>query len=107
VFPWINRSGGTTMKLSYLALAFAAMTLTAAPALSESTNPPKSGASSESPADPSAQPQGKTSDRTPGDPSPDRTPNATSKGAVGTDAAKTPEGTSDRTPTTTQKPSDN
>ena len=87
------------MKLSHLALAFAAMTLTAAPALSQNNaaNPPKSGAS-ESPADPSAQPEGKTSDRTPGNPSPDRTPNATSKGAVGTDAAKTPEGTSDRTP---------
>lgn len=97
------------MKLSHLAVAFAAMTLTAAPALSENnaTNPAKSGTSSESPADPSAQPQGKTSDRTPGDPSPDRTPNATSKGAVGTDAAKTPEGTSDRTPTNTQKPSGN
>lgn len=40
----------------------------------------------------------KTSDRTPGNPSPDRTPNATSTGAVGTDAAKTTEGTSDRTP---------
>ena len=88
------------MKLSHLALAFAAMTLAASPALSENnaTNPQKSGAS-ESPADPSAQPEGKTSDRTPGNPSPDRTPNATSKGAVGTDAAKTPEGTSDRTPT--------
>ena len=42
-----------------------------------------------------------------GNPSPDRTPNATSKGAVGTDAAKTPEGTSDRTPTNPQKPSGN
>ncbi len=40
----------------------------------------------------------KTSDRTPGNPSPDRTPNASSTGAVGTDAGKTTEGTSDRTP---------
>jgi hypothetical protein len=97
------------MKLSHLVLAIAALALNAAPALAEnnSTNPAKSGTSTESPADPSAQPQGKTSDRTPGDPSPDRTPNATSKGAVGTDAAKTPEGTSDRTPTNPQKPSGN
>jgi hypothetical protein len=42
---------------------------------------------------------GKTSDRSPGNPSPDRTPGASSSGAAGTDAAKTPEGTSDRTPT--------
>lgn len=41
---------------------------------------------------------GKTSDRTPGNPSPDRTPNASSAGASGTDAGKTTEGTSDRTP---------
>jgi hypothetical protein len=38
----------------------------------------------------------KTSDRSPGDP--DRTPGASSTGAAGTDAAKTPSGTSDRTP---------
>ncbi len=42
--------------------------------------------------------EGKTSDRTPGNPAPDRTPNASSTGAVGTDAGKTTEGTSDRTP---------
>ena len=41
---------------------------------------------------------GKTSDRSPGDPAPDRTPGASSTGAAGTDAAKTPSGTSDRTP---------
>lgn len=41
---------------------------------------------------------GKTSDRTPGDPAPDRTPNAGTKGATGTDAGKTDSGTSDRTP---------
>ena len=89
------------MKLSHLALAFAAMTLTAAPAFAEDNamNPAQPGPANEGKIDPSAQPQGKTSDRTPGDPSPDRTPNATSKGAVGTDAAKTSEGTSDRTPT--------
>ncbi len=52
-------------------------------------------------------PDGKTSDRTPGDPSPARTPNATEKGAVGTDAAQTPEGTSDRTPNKQDAPSDN
>jgi hypothetical protein len=40
----------------------------------------------------------KTSDRTPGNPSPDRTPDASSTGAVGTDAGRTTEGTSDRTP---------
>lgn len=42
-------------------------------------------------------PAGKTSDRSP-DAKPDRTPNATSAGAAGTDAGKTPSGTSDRTP---------
>jgi hypothetical protein len=41
---------------------------------------------------------GKTSDRTPGNPAPDRTPNASTSGAVGTDAGKTESGTSDRTP---------
>ena len=41
---------------------------------------------------------GKTSDRSPGDAAPDRTPGASSTGAAGTDAAKTPDGTSDRTP---------
>ena len=41
---------------------------------------------------------GKTSDRTPGDASPSRTPGATDTGAAGTDAGKTPSGTSDRTP---------
>jgi hypothetical protein len=41
---------------------------------------------------------GKTSDRTPNDPSPQRTPNASSSGNTGTDAAQTHEGTSDRTP---------
>lgn len=41
---------------------------------------------------------GKTSDRTPGNPAPDRTPNASTSGAVGTDAGKTEGGTSDRTP---------
>lgn len=41
---------------------------------------------------------GKTSDRTPGEAAPARTPGSTSAGAPGTDAAKTPEGTSDRTP---------
>lgn len=41
---------------------------------------------------------GKTSDRTPGNPSPDRTPDATGAGAAGVEGGKTPEGTSDRTP---------
>ena len=42
---------------------------------------------------------GKTSDRTPGEASPPRTPGSTSAGAPGTEVGKTPEGTSDRTPT--------
>lgn len=42
--------------------------------------------------------KGKTSDRTPGNPTPDRTPNASTTGNVGTDAGQTHEGTSDRTP---------
>jgi hypothetical protein len=94
------------MRPVHFALAFAAVALTAAPALAQNNaaNPAKPGASSESPTDASNQQQGKTSDRTPGNPSPDRTPNATSKGAVGTDAAKTPEGTSDRTPTNQTSP---
>lgn len=49
---------------------------------------------------------GKTSDRTPGNPSPDRTPNASTMGAGGTDAGKTSEGTSDRSPDKTQKSMD-
>ncbi|KAB2943495.1 hypothetical protein [Hyphomicrobium sp.] len=40
----------------------------------------------------------KTSDRTPGDATPDRTRGATWSGATGTEAARTSEGTSDRTP---------
>lgn len=42
--------------------------------------------------------QGKTSDRTPGNPSPDRVQGSSKAGAPGTDAGKTQEGTSDRTP---------
>ena len=45
-----------------------------------------------------SQPGGKTSDRTPGNESPDRGAGAGTSGAAGTDAAKTPEGTSTRTP---------
>ena len=53
------------------------------------------------------QPGGKTSDRTPGTDSPDRGPGAGTSGAAGTGAAKTPEGTSTRTPDATkQKPMD-
>jgi hypothetical protein len=44
------------------------------------------------------QPGGKTSDRTPGSSSPDRGEGAGTSGAAGTDAAKTPQGTSTRTP---------
>ncbi len=44
------------------------------------------------------QPGGKTSDRSPGSPSPDRGAGAGTSGAAGTDAAKTPQGTSTRTP---------
>jgi hypothetical protein len=44
------------------------------------------------------QPGGKTSDRTPGTASPDRGSGAGTSGAAGTGAAKTPEGTSTRTP---------
>lgn len=40
----------------------------------------------------------KTSDRTPGDRTPQRTPGATIYGAPGTEVARTPDGTSDRTP---------
>lgn len=40
----------------------------------------------------------KTSDRTPNDPNPHRTPGASTTGAVGTEVARTPDGTSDRTP---------
>src|ERR1700730_3072922 len=40
----------------------------------------------------------KTSDRTPDNPRPQRTPGASITGAVGTDVARTPYGTSDRTP---------
>lgn len=40
----------------------------------------------------------KTSDRTPGNPHPDRTPGASIFGAPGTEVARTPFGTSDRTP---------
>lgn len=40
----------------------------------------------------------KTSDRTPDNPHPDRTPGASITGAVGTEIARTPFGTSDRTP---------
>jgi hypothetical protein len=45
-----------------------------------------------------SQPGGKTSDRTPGSTSPDRGAGAGTSGAAGTDAAKTPQGTSTRTP---------
>ncbi len=51
------------------------------------------------------QPGGKTSDRTPGTESPDRGPGAGTTGAAGTDAAKTPEGTSNRTPDSTKQKS--
>ncbi len=40
----------------------------------------------------------KTSDRTPDDPAPHRTPGASITGAAGTEVARTPYGTSDRTP---------
>ena len=40
----------------------------------------------------------KTSDRTPDNPAPQRTPGASITGAVGTEVARTPFGTSDRTP---------
>ncbi|RUP07919.1 hypothetical protein [Hyphomicrobium sp.] len=51
------------------------------------------------------QPGGKTSDRTPGTESPDRGAGAGTTGAAGTDAAKTPEGTSNRTPDPTKQKS--
>ena len=40
----------------------------------------------------------KSSDRTPANPHPDRTPGASITGAAGTEVARTPFGTSDRTP---------
>lgn len=46
----------------------------------------------------------KTSDRTPNNSSPDRTPGASFTGATGTDVARTPFGTSDRTPSNHYKP---
>lgn len=46
----------------------------------------------------------KTSDRTPNNTSPDRTPGASVTGAAGTDVARTPLGTSDRTPSNHYKP---
>lgn len=51
------------------------------------------------------QPGGKTSDRTPGTESPDRGPGAGTTGAAGTDAGKTTEGTSNRTPDKNKKKS--
>jgi hypothetical protein len=49
----------------------------------------------------------KTSDRTPGNPSPHRTAGASITGAVGTEAARTPDGTSDRTPSNHYHPATN
>ena len=51
------------------------------------------------------QPGGKTSDRTPGNASPNRGAGAGTSGAAGTDAAKTPEGTSTRTPNASKQKS--
>jgi hypothetical protein len=51
------------------------------------------------------QPGGKTSDRTPNSSSPDRGAGAGTSGAAGTGAAKTPEGTSTRTPDTSKEKS--
>jgi hypothetical protein len=93
-----------TMFKTIQILAFCAgVTALSLPALAQTTptNPPASAEEGST-----AVPQGKTSDRTPNDPSPDRTPNATSAGETGTDKAKTPEGTSDRTPKETPPTSD-
>ena len=49
----------------------------------------------------------KTSDRTPGDPTPARTPGASIFGAAGTEVGKTPDGTSDRTPSNHYRPPTN
>jgi hypothetical protein len=46
----------------------------------------------------------KTSDRTPDNPVPQRTPGASITGAVGTEVARTPFGTSDRTPSNHYNP---
>jgi hypothetical protein len=46
----------------------------------------------------------KTSDRTPDDPAPQRTPGASITGAAGTEVARTPLGTSDRTPSNHYNP---
>lgn len=46
----------------------------------------------------------KTSDRTPDNPAPHRTPGASITGAAGTDLARTPFGTSDRTPSNHYRP---
>lgn len=49
----------------------------------------------------------KTSDRTPGSLKPNRTPGSNIWGAVGVDAARTPFGTSDRTPENHYHPTTN
>jgi hypothetical protein len=49
----------------------------------------------------------KTSDRTPDNPSPHRTAGASITGAAGTEAAHTPDGTSDRTPSNHYRPPTN
>jgi hypothetical protein len=90
-----------TIQILTLCAGVVALSLPAMAQTSPSTNPPASAGEGST-----AVPQGKTSDRTPGDPTPDRTPNATSAGETGTDKAKTPEGTSDRTPKETPPASD-
>ena len=72
--------------------------LGALPAFAADNSPPTTTTSTNTKVNTEPGGQGKTSDRTPGNPDPQRTPNASSKGATGTDAGQTHEGTSDRTP---------
>jgi hypothetical protein len=95
-----------------LTVAAAALALTVGgltSALAETSTSPNATTGTETNAtqpDPS-KPDAKSSDRTPGDPAPERTPNATDKGAAGTDAGQTQEGTPDRTPSKQETPSSN
>ncbi|SFV28426.1 hypothetical protein SAMN04488557_1001 [Hyphomicrobium facile] len=87
-------------KHTVIAAAFACMAASSAARADESSDKMNKdlNMNSGSAAGASTGEQGKTSDRTPGNPSPDRIQGSSKAGAPGTDAGKTPEGTSDRTP---------
>jgi len=93
------------MNLKNIIIAATAVTcLTASAALAESSDKTKKDLEMNSGANAGASSgeQGKTSDRTPGKADPQRTEGSTKSGAAGTDAAQTPEGTSDRSPNKNQ-----